>query len=843
MENWLVNHAISNVWCKPAQDRRWFIEPRRISKLSGETFGMQVTGHSIRVPDPSKWYDVFQLGNINHRECGIEHLENNWISLSNVINASGTLLSIYDITGRTYPLHMAWIRKLPNSNVIIAVERVSGQISFSTKSLYLRIYDGYFRYTSDYTSDHKSECVSMVISTAAIRHDVITKFNTYRGRVGAPIAFVNGYERETLTSSNIALWDVVDIVYDGLVKSVDYFEVSELKTFISALDGTRKYLIHPAKQSDTIEFYNDIDIYIQDDNGGRYYHQHTTSALRQLTHQDYSIPAARITELINQVSEWSNKDDLLVKLVLRRSGMERELTYETNRIHELYKLSDADIEAAMTGVNSNVPEWQASNLESSSYNKVMASSYPRLTKALVTDAYGYNAVSKYAADTPTIPVWDGGKLKAVLPGLLSTSSTVYEYDADGTLLGYYNHLGEPYDAYTCAHNECVMVEAIAGQGGEQLDIDYNATDYKIIAGYNHRFYVNVLLSGTQTDEYIDVTDTDAYSIAEDGTVVWDIDQTRRRPCIWRDSNFLTYGFELDLTYGLAKFSIDHYFNSTEYKTLFAPTETLEIWLNGKILVPNIDYFVKWPQVVVCNKEHLGDSLNTGSAWIDIRARGLAESIRYPKTGYVVNGLISNNGNFDLRDDKVVRVGVYGALYHRDDVVFREDASVSVDTSLNGKPYLIEDATIPLRTLVTGDTYVLRDAARAIDKRVENYLSVYYPTPENIDHNPITSLYTLTSPIMSRVITDMVRGILIPEVDDGTGYISTQDFDALMEPYRYLLDYDPILNSVDLRYVTIHPHYGTTVIELKPLQYSIIDKINDRYLSNQVIINKHLRIKA
>lgn len=843
MENWLVTHAHDNIWCQPANDRRWIVKPERLSMPEGETFGMQVQGYSIRFPEKLKWFHVFQLGGMNHRELGITDLFDSWVRLDRIVSHYGTMITIYNELGRTMPLEYVWLRKQPNGNVIIATEMVESQADFSTDALFIRFYNGAFRYTSDYTEEHHSKVFGQIIRDNAERFSIVEKFNELRQMAGEPIVYINGYEVDILTTDDIKLWDYVEIVYDGLIESIHYFQMSDLQSFHSTLDGKRKFLLHPPRQLNTIHFINDVDVSVLKGNLGLYFHQNQSESFRQVTHNDYSILVNRFSNYIINMDDWNELDELKIKMVVRRSGMDRPLTFNHNRIHELYKLKDSQIVSAMVGINSNIPEWQASTLEDAAYNRIMAARYSTITNGLCTTAYGYNAASRYVGDTPTKTEHSGGNLVATLPPLLARNCTVYEYDKDGLLLGYYNHYDNVTTEYVCQHSETTMVEAIEGQATKQIEIIHDAKDFTLAKGFNYRFYTNQLKSGVPTDVFEDVTGTDAYTIDTDGKVLWNIDQSRRMPVIWSDRNFLSYGFEEDMYTGHAKFTIDYWLNDDEYKPLLLEPETLEIWMNGHILVPNIDYFVKWPQVVVCNKTYLENSPNRHRPWFDIRCRGLAKELRMPKTGFVVNQLISNNAAFDIRDDKVVQIAVGGGIRHRDDVVFREDTAVGVPEMTNGMPYMVNDPTVPLREMVSQNTYTMRDASRDLDGRIESYLTNFIPTPEDIKHNPIPNIYELFSPIMNKVIHDMVNGDLMPEADDQLYYISTRQFDELMKEYMYLLDYEPTLKDVDLRYVAVHPHDGYDIVYLEPIQMTMVERINDRYLNNRVIITQLLRIKV
>lgn len=843
MKNWLVAHALSNIWCQPPQDRRWIIKPARISRKGGELYGMQVSEYSIRLPDTEKWFDVFQIGGLNYEDCGVEIIPNAWTRIDRLVNEYSVLISIYNVTGRTYPLSLTWLRKLPNGNVILAVEQFSTQIKFEREDLYIRFYDGLFKKSPVYNDNYKTSVQSVYVRNVAILNNLVDDFNALMSGNGAPTAYVNGIEVDDLTTSDIKLWDYVDIVHDGLVKSIHYLNVGDLSSFNSKLDNERKFILHPNKTSDEqIDFINDVDLYVIGNNRGRYYHLHTPNMLRQLTHKDYSIPASRIVDFMGLEDSWRAVSDLTVKVIVRHSGLNRPLQFESNRLKELYKLDDSKIVDMMSGVHSLIPEWNGDNLEVSAYNKIMAARYGKVTNVLATEAYGYNAVAKYAADTPTKTQLIGGINTAILPGYLAANCTVYEYNSDGELLEFHNFNSQVSGNYHCQNPDTVLVEAIEGFGSRTLAVDHNAVEFTTQDGINYRYFLNHLKSGVPTDEFEEVTDTDAYEVDNSGKVVWNVDLTRRRPVIISDRNFLTYEFTPDLYTGVIQFTLDHWFDQLGYKPLPFAFETLELWMNGKSLIKDVDYYVKWPEVVICNKEYLENNTNRHMPKITVRARGFKENGRRTDSGFVTDGLISNNGFFNVRDDKVIRITIGGKVVSHDQVLFRENTSMKVDDSLNGLPYSIEDAFIPVRELVSTKGYELSDKAIDLDNRISDYMTNLLPTPVEIEHNPVTKQHHVFSPILNRVIHDLINDILIPVKDSDTFYISTKQFDALMSDYTYLLDYEPSLKNIDERYVVIHPHDGNDMISLTPLQYSLIERINRRYLNNSINLNKHLNVK-
>lgn len=842
MNNWLVQHAEKNIWCQPANDQRWLFKPARLMSSNGTNYGFQTQGFSIRLPKTGAWFHAFQIGSFQHTQVGIKDLGDRWVRLDRIVNAYGILITVYTLGGRTIPLEYVWIRKIQNGNTVICIEQVEGQQDFSVADPYIRFYQGEFLTDPTYTNDYKCQVIGTVVKTPAERAALMLEYNKLLGLPGEVFSYINGWMVDDLKVGDVTLWDYVEFVYDGLVEVSHYLPVSTLSSYHSTLDDKRKFLLHLPKQTDTIHFINDISLALFKGKHGVFFHQNKSESLRQVTHNDYGLLVNRLNAYILDNDDWTSMDELTLKVTVRRSGMDRPLIFTHNRIKELYKLDDAQIVSAVSGMSSSVPEWTAAVLEKSAYNRIMAARYGSITKELCTTAYGYNAVTKYAADTPTKVTVVAGRKVAMLTTWQSIESTAYEYDATGEMIGFYPISQAGILEYVCSNSNCALVEVIIGKGSGTLPLVEDAIDYVIDPLYSHRFYLNILKDGAKTYEYEDVTDSDAYEIV-DNKVVWDVDLERRSPAVLSNKGFLAYGFEGTFEDGHIKFSIDNWYDGSNYRPLSIQLETLDIWLEGKLLVPNIDYFVKWPQIVICNKEHLPAGQYRETPWIDVRCRGLAIEHKLPKTGYVVNHLISNNGTFDIRDDKVVHIGVGGATLHREDLIFREDSTVGDNALPNGRPYLINDPTIPLKDLVSEDTYVLRSRSIDVDERIESYLTHYLPTPPDIEHNPITVLYKLFSPIMNKVIRDMLAGDLVPKADDELYYISTAQFDELMAPYRYLLDYEPTLRKVDLRYVTVHPHYQDVAIELTPIQMSLVERLNDRYLNNKVIINKLLNIRV
>lgn len=847
METWLQEHAIEHVWCNPALDRRRFIKPCRLSPPEGDVCQIRVSEHQIGLPDPTLWYTVFQIGLLRPDTVGIDEYWSGWVTAETLLNRFGTIIQVYNEGGRTIPLSLVWMRVLSNGNFIIAIERVDKQLTFAREDLYIRFYAGYFKQSPEWTPSHRTFSESAYLRNGEAMTDFILRYRDTKRLPGFTFAFVNGYPVRDLTFENVALWDRVEYVHDGSVVEVYDFAVKDLVNFTSTLDKCRKAILHPPKKREEINYLNDVDIYLFASDNGRYYTLHKTADLRQLTHRDFAIPAANITKYAQgNPIEWADEDNLTLRLFIRRSGMTRPLTYETNRIHELYKLNDAGIVQAFSGVNAVMPEWRAEHLEMSAYVRLMSSMGTKINRELASRAYGYNAVSKYAADTPTKVIEEGGVKYAVLPPLLKANSTVYEYDSAGLLLGFYlNDHDEVIGRWTCRNDNAALVEVIEGRGSNTLDINFNAVGYKLEPGYNHRFYLQTLRSGVPTDEWEDVTgDLNSYQVDEDGIVHWKVDLKRRQPAIWRDSRFLAYDFIEDAYDGTLRFSLNSFRADQEGPwVMHFHAMTLELWMNGHPLINGLDYVVKWPQIIICNKQYLDYSGEYHRPKITVRARNQSKEFVAPEYGHVINGLLSNNNRFDVRDDKVVRIVADGAVRHREDVEFREDIGVNLHNVRNGAPYIIEDPLVPLRRTVEFDTYVMHGEAKVVDQHVQGYLTSKIPQLPMVQHNPIDGKHVVFSPMLNKIIHDLINGIFLPTEDPDINFIPTDELDKMLEPYKYLADYDPLKNGVDLRYVDVQPHDGLTPVTLTELHYSIVERANDLWFDSAIDLNKLIKLQV
>jgi hypothetical protein len=600
-----------------------------------------------------------------------------------------------------------------------------------------------------------------------------------------------------------------------------------------------------------IDYRDDIDVYLikrtaPDRHTGVFYHKNNDDALRQVTHRDYSIVVDYV-DAYQQVmvpKGWTDVNDVTVQLFIRHSGFQRPLVFEHHRIQELYKLPEAERYQAMIGLEATVEVWQAAELENSEYVTLMGSSSNDVDLTLTKEAYGYNAIAKLIGDTPNKVENHSGRRAITLPYGTQVDSTAYEIDAAGKLIASYIHTSGL--EYTPFNANCAMVEMIIGRGGQKLDMYFNTQEVTINPKMSYRYYVAPIAHDElQNDQWEDVTGDETKYIIIGGKVHWLVDLEFNAVCVKSDAYFLNYELDMPVNNGVLKFSVNALtsWNGTLLSSvLYIPPGRLDLWLNNECLIENLDYFVKWPQVVITNKKYLRDGQNQ-----KIRVRGTgfcnADMSRHaPKeVGFVKYGKLSRNNRFDVRDDRVIRLVAGGRTYHRDDIRFTEgDPSLWMDNVTNGAPYTLEDLIVPLRQVVSDDTYDMRAKSLVVDQAVSDYLTLKLPESVPTNPDPIPERYAVYSPFAASVMYDLLTERLSYEAFKG--HYSDQDVRNYLASYEWLLDYDPTRNNLDLEHVAVHPHDRTVEIELNAYQYFLLNRAIKVFLEDKVDITRFVRIK-
>lgn len=848
--DYLKEHAAKNVWCSPEQDYQHVMRPQRISPPAGARNTLEVLWSVLPLPTSTDWYHVYQIGEISLHLLGLNEKRSRWIKASDHCNAEVLLIDLYTKSGLQIPRYLCYFLLTTDGNVLVAVRDTPTIVNLGLVDLFIRFYsNAYFNGIAGQQTTEGLYVSGKLIQTQDEQYSLQQEWRAHKLKLGHAYAYVNGYRVHDLNVTTIKLGDHVEFVWDSSIKTVVELPLSAVPSFSSILDQKQKYLLQHDVNTDTIDYRDDVDLFLikrvnENIYSGVYYHKNVEDAVRMVTHKDYSIPVQYVLGFVADHPVWEQNDELTVQIHVRKSGYRRELINEHHRIKELYKLTGVERMMAMVGTDSTVPEWRVDQLELSKYPEIMRQVGRDIEKTTIQEAYGYNAISKLVGDTPqrvsTVDNW------IELPIGLWNSSTVYEYDVNGLLLEHHYHSNGRY--YVYRNPLCKSIEALVGKGSVQLPTQFAKNNVTLVPGINYRYYVCTISNEVPLWDWIDVTgDSDFYDIVN-GVLVWKVSAEDYYTAIKSDDVFLTSKLNLAYRDGILRFTV----NVNEIRTdgiehqsaAQIPFGTIDIWLNGRALLRGLDYIVHWPEICILNKEYLVEGQEQS---ITIRGTGFCNPDMtipaLPDFGFVKYGLLSKNNRFDIRDDKVIRIVVDGRVYHRDQLRFsEEDSSVLVSDVRNGTPYQISDIIVPLRDLVNVDTYSFRAASVAVDKRISDYMTLKLPERVETNPNPIPRQYRIYSPYSSKVMYDLINGII--RLDEFQGQYSDMKVREAVEPYKWLLAYDPSFNEdIDLRYVAIHPHNLDTEITLDVYQYRFLLRVIRLVLNDRVDITKFIRIET
>ncbi len=857
--DYLKEHALKNVWCAPDQDNQYLIKLHRVTKLSGEVNRVLLFNRKISLPVVKLKYHVFTSDRLNPRQLKmlstvVNWGEEIWFNVADTINQTSLFVNIYNDLGIEIPKYQSWYLLTKEGALIFAFEENPKiPINYRSEVVYFRTYTNAF-----YGSDRDVHGVDTTYYGKKIKYvsdtlDMQSTFNTLDALPGYVYCYVNGVYTDKIDLVRVQIDDVVEMIYDSSVVVVDKYVIKDLDTFNSTLDSMYKYLL--MRRDDrlgVIDYLDDLDIHITAEvttniYKGVYFHRNSEKSIRMITHRDYSLSVDNVVAMCNKLKDVTGTHldnlEMFVEIKVRDSGLHRPLIHEINRIHELYKLGYENRYNAVIGINA-LDIWRAEVLEENSYIRLMGSRLNDFTLETIEAAYGYNGEAKVLADTPTKTHLYSGRQRVFVPQGLSNHATFYEYDQDGTLLGWqYQAMGSEYLA---TNNNARIIEGIAGFGSDRPDVSFGVTNIQLPTEYNYRVYMCRRLPDGNTDEnWSDVTGSAFYSVVN-GYLVNNNLSTDEYFMVRSDKNFLALNFNAPVTDGVLFFDLYEYHKRTTTfikANMPVPMGDLDIWLNNKSLIRGIDYYVDFPRVYIVSKKHLAEPIS-GPQNIKVRFTGFCgESMELDDVedyGFIEHGFLSNNSRFDIRDDKVMRMTVGGALKTRDDLQFSEEHSgVNITHVLNGQPYQVKDIVVPITTYTTGNVYQLRDQAIARDKVVADYLTLKIPQPDRNAVSAITELYPMYSPFFSRIVSLMqdntISDVQLATLNDDMSYIS------FFGIYEYLLDHDPITKNISSDFVVIHPSISSTTINLSLLKLRVLNRLVTLYGGGRIVLSPFITL--
>lgn len=839
MLNTLVKHALANVWCTPFQDAQALLKLTRATAFGGARDYVNVMKQRIALPDKDNRFHLYQIGQNDPARFKLEIRAGVWFRFSDVTESLNKIVELYTADGVQFCRSECYVLYTRSQSFVVAVRMHPGTANLNAENLYLRFYSNAY-YDSQRaagltdTIETGGRIVETTVQSVAIQNE----FHQYRAKpVGFAYAFHNGRYVHDFPPNVVKSGDSVEWIYDASIERVVDLRLDDLPTFTSELDGVRKYLVHPPKGHNEIDYRDDLDFWIIYKSGnsidGVYYHKNSEIAVRMVTHADYSIPVGYVQNYLDANPGW-DQGNVFIRIHFRKSGYSRPLVYEANAIHELYKLNDTQIVQAMIGNAALVPAWKVNTLEQSNYTRIMRSLVGQITGQEVYSAYGYDATARLIGNMP-LPVLAGA---AAVPIGLMVNSTAFEYDAQGLLLGISPHYSG--ETYTPQFANTTQVELIAGVAKEWFcQTEPTGTTFAMDPLQTQRFYVCRIIQGVRDNQWFDVTEDTDYVVIQNGiaTFVYDPDAfvVQVRGTEWA----LVQPLALPLNDNVLDFSITNR-NPDNFSVAYVPCGKLELWLNGRSLIENVDYYVQWPRVVVVNKSWLLPLAATQS--VVVRGTGvcnpdLTRTVTQ-QMGFVRNQTLSINNRFDICDAKVLRCVVGGRMVDRSKLEFAESLTgVLLPSVPDGSPYAIDPQLVPIPGVRPHDVYYLKSQGDRTNETISDYLSVRLPEPQ-FPHTPIAERYRVVSPTMAAMIHAMINGFVAPP--------ASADNNAVIEafvPFREWLQYEPAVREIDDNFIVVIAHPFDDVQNVTVDQYRFLERINALYLRNKVELSHYVGIST
>ena len=846
-EQILIRKALDQVWQNPYKDRQSIVQLARISPINGFQYSGRVGWEQIETPTESGYYHFYQMGDNYPGDFNLIADKYQWYKLSDWCKEIDLTLHFYNKIGKNMPITETYMIRLYNDNMVIAVLINNRIVDTNTDVLYGHFYrNAFFSMSEKDPSEHHIEYHGGTHTRRKTNQWVLQLRHIMEARQqGKTILWNQGYLVDDLVINKMSDGEYSEVYYDQSIRKIVDIPISSLRTFKSTLDGKHKYLIHPPKDDvETIDYRDDIDIYIYKKDKvtkqikGLYYHRNQEDAVRMITHRDYSLPVPYVLNYVEALDPHPDLKDFYVRLYIRDNGPRKPLIEDVNMIKSLYVLPDDKLYEAMVTVDSTVPEWTADHLESSAYTALMRSFHHEVDLPLVLKAFGYSALIKAVAD-PNIRITEdpNGNYFKIPDGLIA-SCTVYEYNANGVLLGWYYSKG--HRKYYPRHDGTIFIECIAGEGQDELEIHVGKQEIELQRETAYRFYLSNLIDRKTVGDWTDVTGK--YHIVIDGTHChFDYNTGTEIGVAIGDNKFLCYEKELDGNDGVYDFRLTY--GKQHDSDVFIPPGKIDLWMNGHALVEDVDYFVNFPDVCIVTKEYVQDRARqivtvrcTGFPFLD---DGVLKRIGARENGFIEHGKISVNKHYDLHRDRILRTVVDGGVFDPNLMPFDEDGNTNAKRfSEDGRPFAIETPYVALIGTLNVDLYLAQIKDYELTKRIGQYISYHLPQHEPEGLVKIRDYYNIYSPFMSKIAHDIKYGRLLSPQNKAPLDV----IDKVVQKYKRWLVLDPAYRGSNKDYVNIHPHNQTHVIDISARDYAFLERLNERYLNKRVDLTQFFNVR-
>lgn len=870
LESKLKRIALSKIWCSLYQDNPSIIELTKISPRGGYLRVGRPFSVDIGMPKNKGTFHLYMIGGNSTERLNFPSVQEQWIKYTDWTNSEQTRFLLYTDTGIIYPTYKVYVAIEYDGNILLAIEEDLKICDLNNTPVYMHVTKPFY-WTGDSLIE-KQKQFRIDGQTTTTDADIINFKDIYNNKInlktGKKWFYHNGRFRQNFNYGNFKKGDNLEYVIDTSVAKTYDADISKLRFFTSDLDKCQKYLIQlPLKtvinnegvesQLDdyrTVVYRDDIEIYIYQVNpdgavgSGFYYNRNEEKSLRMITHRAFSIPVLKVQNAIRVFDPNLDLRKWRLRLYVRRSGLNRIMMADTNRVLDLYRLDGHNISLIteiMAGGRAALKEWTASNLERSWYNYIMRARREEITEKNIIDALGYYGSSSIMAPAIVYGYKLHNRLVFDIPFGLVGLCTIFEYDVDGHLLDWRTSANNA--QYVAVHEKCDHIEILAGGGSRYPEIHYNPTAIAGLPDCEYRFYLSYNANAPVNDPtWRDVTKDTNHVKPVEGTNNFGLvySSATNTLVVFGDKEWLCYDHFMPTD--SAKFHFSLTYRDTE-TLLPMQYQEIDIFLNGRMLVEGIDYHYHNSEICIVNKTHIDYTATTQK--ITIRARGFLDNTCLRKRprdfGFIQKNRVSYDGYYGVVDDNLTKVNIGGQLHSTEsltEIASDDTYFVNSGKSLDGLPYQLSDRYVTASALKLTNSdisaYYALEKDNDVIKRVEAYYNENYPKakmPHNVKVD--NDWYELYSPFMAAIIEN-IKSFPNRALNVNSG--NKESVNKFVAPFTKLLRFDPIKNGTDLHFCMVHPVAGNKPVTVSNTEYKLIQAVNDTYLDGKVNLTAFIK---
>lgn len=829
----VATKAADEVWQRPAQDRVARFTGKPITANHGAKRCVR-SGHNMyHLPDSKNSYIVYDLGQLNPHLYGFDVFMNDWFSVEAICNNEEMFVQLL-INNRRLPMKYSYMMRSESRSTLIAIRRDKAFDLFKDfEDISASFYSNKWYNSVPGNLTTGLEVKSYDVDDNMTLTNFFNELIAARARPSNVMVFVNGLYKDINAASDINLGDYVDLIED--MSGVGYYDINlqNAPHFLSTLDKKMKYLLlaPDTASNETVNFKDDINIVIYnevpDSIGGKMkqgviYDLYSYADIRMVTHRDHSIDSVRVKNILLSQGEDLTQGNTFARVFIRNADINKILPSDGNYLKDMYLFNRDDRRRFMTGTHSVIDEWKAANLEESPYTRWLGMPRHELGFDTLKDVFSSHGLYEIIEK----PTKNGATYN--LPPIAYLGGMALLYNAN---------------------YELTSIQTITPSQGA-------SGSYSLPAGIEYLEFIpgNLVASGKDlevTSLYIDPQGSFAEELfVKDGTNTWlsaiegthydiDLDNKVYRwkaayatlPKMKRDSG----KFHMN-TRTMNRGDLIELFDifTGDIPALNFETGRVDVWLNKKRLIRNLDYQVEWPRVRIHNVEYIQDSNE-----VIVLAHGLPKHKEEVEFDFIKYGHLNYDEKFRLtfnRPKEIIIDGLYG---NYPDISFSERRlNTKAPEYREGAPYSVQTPMYHVPSIYHSVLTNSRKEDVETTEKIENYITLL--EKENIVD--VVSTIPHKHEIMSYTICKLINDLNAGNVRIVNDSFSRAGVASVMAKYRNVLANDPTYTEDwDWSYILVAAHNANGSVGISSLHYSFLSKVVEYYFDNRCQLNNYLHV--